>query len=106
MDIKDGNYAQAASSLSAVACQYNLALAQLLNAEVDKAKATLDCMNPLTPDAYYLKAVCAARAGDKAGVIEAMRKAIAEKPALKVQAQKDIEFIKMKDDAEFQSILR
>ncbi|MEG1498759.1 MAG: tetratricopeptide repeat protein [Bacteroidales bacterium] len=106
LDIKDGNYAQAASSLSAVACQYNLALAQLLNAEVDKAKATLDCMNPLTPDAYYLKAVCAARAGDKAGVIEAMRKAIAEKPALKVQAQKDIEFIKMKDDAEFQSILR
>lgn len=106
LNIKDGNYSKAVSAMGGEKCVYNLALAQLMNAQLDEAKATLNCMQPVTADAYYLLAVIAARQNNKADMVEAMRKAVAEKAALKAQAQKDVEFINFRDDAEFQNIIR
>lgn len=106
LNIKDGDYAKAVSAMGGEKCVYNLALAQLMNSQLDEAKATLNCMQPVTADAYYLLAVIAARQNNKADMVEAMRKAVAEKAALKAQAQKDVEFINFRDDAEFQNIIR
>lgn len=106
LNIKDGNYSKAVSAMGGEKCVYNLALAQLMNAQLDEAKATLNCMQPVTADAYYLLAVIAARQNNKADMVAAMRQAVAAKAALKAQAQKDVEFINFRDDAEFQNIIR
>lgn len=106
LNIKDGDYAKAVSAMGGEKCIYNLALAQLLNGQTDAAKATLNCMSPVTADAQYLLAVCAAREGNKAEAISALRQAIAGKAALKAQAQKDVEFLSLREDAEFQSLVR
>jgi tetratricopeptide (TPR) repeat protein len=104
--IKEGNYGSAVSSMSSDNCGYNLALAQLLNNDIASAKNTLNCMNPMTADGLYLKAVCAARENNATDAVAALKQAISEKPALKVQAQKDVEFNKVRDNVEFQSITR
>lgn len=106
LNIKDGDYAKGVSAMGGEKCVYNLALAQLMNGQLNEAKATLSCMEPVTADANYLLAVIAARQNNKAEMVEAMRKAVSEKAALKVQAQKDVEFINFRDDAEFQNIIR
>ncbi|MDR0763938.1 MAG: hypothetical protein LBF01_05525 [Bacteroidales bacterium] len=104
--IKEGNYGSAVSSMSSDKCGYNLALAQLLNGDIAGAKSTLDCMKPMTADGLYLKAVCAAREKNTANVVSSLKQAISEKPALKAQAQKDVEFNSVRDSAEFQSLVR
>ena len=104
--IKEGRYNVAVSQLSAKTCRYNLALAQLLNGEIDQAKATLNCMETKTAESYYLLAVCAARQDNKAEAIEALTKAVAENAALKAQARKDIEFAKWAYETDFQNVLR
>ncbi|MCM1169062.1 MAG: hypothetical protein NC324_03900 [Bacteroides sp.] len=106
LDIKDGNYAKGVSAMGGEKCVYNLALAQLMNGQLDEAKATLKCMETVTPDAQYLLAVIAARQNNKADLTNALRQAVAGKSSLKAQAQKDVEFINFRDDAEFQSIIR
>ncbi len=103
--IKDGEYAKAASAMGSEKCFYNLALSQLMNGQTDQAKATIECMDPITADAYYLLAVCAARMDKKTDAVSALRQAIAQKAALKAQAQKDVEFINLREDAEFQSVV-
>lgn len=106
LNIKDGDYAKAVSAMGGEKCIYNLALAQLLNGQTDAAKATLNCMSPVTADAQYLLAVCAAREGNKAEAISALRQAVAGKASLKAQAQKDVEFLSLREDAEFQTLVR
>ena len=106
MNIKDGEYAKAVSALGSEKCIYNLALAQLLNGQVDQAKNTLSCMQAKTPDAYYLLAVCAARQDAKADVISNLRQAIQGKASLKAQAQGDIEFLDLREDADFQALVK
>ncbi|MDE6112042.1 MAG: hypothetical protein K2G46_01320 [Bacteroidales bacterium] len=104
--IKEGRYGVAVSNLSARNCHCNLALAQLLNGDIEQAKATLNCMNPIDDDGLYLLAVCAARQDNKAEAIAALTKAFAENSSLKAQARKDIEFAKWAYETDFQNILR
>lgn len=106
LNIKDGDYQKAVAAMGGEKCIYNLALAQLMNGQLDDAKATLNCMSPISADAYYLLAVIAARQDNKADAMTALSQAIAGKASLKAQAQKDIEFLKMREDAEFQNIVR
>lgn len=105
LDIKEGNYATAMNALAIPRCDYNRALAQLMNNDLAAAKITLSCIETKTAEDYYLLAVCAAREGNTANAIAALKKAVAEKPALKAQAQGDVEFIKLREDAEFKSIV-
>ncbi|MBD5390373.1 hypothetical protein HDR64_04640 [bacterium] len=104
--IKEGRYGVAVSQLSAKTCRYNLALAQLLNGDIDQAKATLNCMEPQDDDGLYLLAVCAARQDNKAEAIDALAKAFAMNAALKAQARTDIEFAKWAYETDFQNVLR
>jgi hypothetical protein len=104
--IKEGHYGSAVSSMSDDKCGYNLALAQLLNNDVASAKNTLNCMNPTTADGLYLKAVCAAREKNATDVVAALKQAISEKPTLKTQAQKDVEFNTVRDNTEFQNLIK
>lgn len=104
--IKEGRYGVAVSQLSAKTCRYNLALAQLLNGDIDQAKATLNCMEPQDDDGLYLLAVCAARQDNKAEAIDALAKAFALNATLKAQARTDIEFAKWAYETDFQNVLR
>ena len=54
----------------------------------------------------YLKAIVAARTNDRNGVYENLKSAIAQDAAMKTRAQKDIEFSKYAEDAEFQAIVK
>lgn len=106
ISIKEGLYGTAAGKLSGDACRYNLALAQLLNGEIELAKNTLNCMEPKTANSYYLLAVCAARQDSKGDAIEALKKAVAEDATLKAQARKDIEFAKWAYETDFMNVLK
>lgn len=95
VNLAEGNYAEAARSLDG----YNLAVAEVLNGNLSRAKSTLANIN--TADANYLKAIIAMREGDSRGAIANLRSAISMKPALRAQAAKDIEFAKLFGSSEF-----
>lgn len=103
--IKTGGYDYAASMLADQKCLYNLALAQLLNNELAKAKETLNCIEPTTAEAQYLLAVCAAREDNVEDAKVALKAAIEINPSLKEQAKRDAEFLKFAADAEFMGII-
>ncbi len=95
VNLTEGNYTEASKTLTG----YNLAVSELCNGNLDKAKAALakeDCAN-----ADYLRGVIAMRQGDSKGAIANLKSAIAKKPELKAKASKDIEFAKLFGTPEF-----
>lgn len=96
--LKEGNYEAATSGLEG----YNLAVVEVLNGNYDNARKALgECK---CADAEYLRAVISMREGDSQGAISYLRSAIELKPALKEQAQSDVEFARLFDTAEFQAL--
>ena len=87
---------------------YNLALAQLLKGDVNKAKSTLDAMKDLCKcgKPSYLKAVIGARLDDKNYMLSNLREAIAFKADWKAYAKTDIEFAKFFSDDTFKSTVQ
>ena len=86
---------------------YNASLAQLLNGNTDRAMTTLNQLGEVKDaQVYYLKAVASARGGNNTAVFSNLRTAISLNAALKAYAQKDAEFLKLKEDATFQEIVR
>ncbi len=99
--IHDGNYDQAVNLLGETPTM-NLALAQLLKGDVNKAKATMDAVKPCKCGApSYLKAVIAARQDNKDGVLNALREAIGYNSDWKNYAMTDLEFAKYFTDEAF-----
>lgn len=89
-----GKYAAATSTYGEV-CSFNAALAKLLSGNTSGALQTLDCSNDKeTADGYYLKAIIAARGGNKNAIPENLSKAIAKDSKLKEKARNDKEFLK------------
>ena len=88
VNLAEGNYSEATKSLSG----YNLAVAEVMNGNLSKAKSLL--ANENSADADYLKAVIAMREGNTSS-------AISKDPAKKDQAVKDIEFSKLFGTTEF-----
>ncbi len=83
----------------------NLALAQLLKGDVNKAKATMDSVKPCKCGApSYFKAVIAARLDDKDGVLNGLREAIGYNSDWKNYAKTDLEFSKYFMDDTFKSV--
>ena len=105
VEIKRGNYENAASKLEEQNCTYNLALIQLLTGNTGNAVRTLDCCIDQTPDVYYLRAVCYARLDDVPGVLENLKKACEVEPGYKYQAKNDVEFRRYRANLEFQNII-
>jgi len=98
--IHEGKYDQAVNMLGDTPTM-NLALAQLLKGDLNKAKTTMDAVKPCKCGApSYFKAVIAARLDNKDGVINALREAIGYNTDWKNYAMTDLEFAKyFTDDA-------
>jgi tetratricopeptide (TPR) repeat protein len=98
--LHDGKYDQAVNLLGDKPSM-NLALAQLLKGDINKAKTTMDAVPPCKCGApSYLKAVIAARLDNKDGVLNNLREAIGYNTDWKNYAMTDLEFAKyFTDDA-------
>ena len=91
IDIYNGKYADAATKLVGEG-EHNEAIAFLLTNQVDKAAAALKCE---CPKASYIRAIIAARRGDKSTWAKEME-AVNANATLKARAETDIEFAKMR----------
>ena len=100
-----GDFAGAEKAFSSKTCDYNLALAQLENGNAATATKTLDCSDK-TAESYYLLAVIGARTNNLSMIADNLKKAIDLVPAYKEEAKKDMEFLKFKDKAEFQNLVK
>ncbi len=105
LNIKEGNYTEAANAMSEQKCTYNLGLSLLMDKKVDEAKTTLMCA-PQDAKTLYLIAVCNARNKDQAGTVDYLKKAIQQDASLKTQASKDVEFKEFRASAEFQNVVK
>jgi hypothetical protein len=105
--ISKGEYDKAVNLFGTEPC-FNLALAQVLKGDVNKAKATLDGMKELCKcgKPSYLKAVVGARLDDKTYMIAGLKEAIGFKADWKAYAKTDIEFAKYFNDDTFKSVIQ
>ena len=104
INIIQGDYQAATTSLATNTCTYNLAMAQLIAGNQQAALNTLNC-TPESPQVLYLKAIIGARRNDTNLFYDNLRKAIAAEPGYKDVAKKDREFIRFFNQAEFQEIV-
>ena len=104
INIIQGDYQAASTSLATNTCTYNLAMAQLIAGNQQAALNTLNC-TPESPQVLYLKAIIGARRNDTNLLYDNLRKAIAAEPGYKDIAKKDREFIRFFNQAEFQEIV-
>ena len=91
IDIYKGKYADAASKLVGEG-EHNEAIAYLLTNQIDKAAATMKCK---CPHGSYIRAIIAARKGDKTAWAKEME-VVNTNATLKARAENDIEFAKMR----------
>lgn len=104
--IHEGKYDQAVNLLSDTPTM-NLALAQLLKGDVNKARTTMDSVEPCKCGApSYLKAVIAARLDNKDGAISGLREAIGYNARWKNYAMTDLEFAKYFTDDAFIAVTK
>jgi hypothetical protein len=96
IDIQNGNYGSAVSSMASYKT-FNTALAKLLNKDNGGAKADLDASNDSSAKADYLRAVISARTNDGEGVQSNLAKAYSKDASLKDKAMKDLEFRNFRD---------
>ncbi len=87
---------------------FNLALAQVLKGDVNKAKATLDNLKELCKcgKPSYLKAIVGARLDDKNYMLAGLKEAIGLKADWKAYAKTDIEFAKYFNDDAFKAVVQ
>lgn len=105
LQVAQGNYAQAAQSLQGVKTN-SAALAQILNKDYTAAASTLSQVAKPNATTSYLKAIVSARTGQNAAVISNLKVAIAKDANLKARAAKDLEFVALFNDANFQSLVK
>jgi hypothetical protein len=105
--ITKGEYDKAVNYFGTEPC-FNLALAQLLKGDVNKAKATLDSMKEMCKcgKPSYLKGIVGARLDDKNYMLNGLREAIGFKPEWKAYAKTDLEFAKFFNDDTFKSVVQ
>jgi tetratricopeptide (TPR) repeat protein len=105
LDIRDGKYADALSNFGETK-DFNKALATLLTGNATGVNAILDGGTD-KEKAYsdYLRAVAAAKGGNSADAIANLKKAIEKDATLKAWAKDDVEFVKMRADAGFTSLV-
>lgn len=103
--IAKAEYAEAVQLLNSAKCDYNLALAQLLNNDNDAALNTLKCAEK-SAEVYYLMAVTGARNDNAAMIYENLERAIKENASMKEMAKKDAEFVKYNQSNEFVNLVK
>jgi Flp pilus assembly protein TadD/outer membrane protein OmpA-like peptidoglycan-associated protein len=103
--IRLAKYSEAVS-LFGTECSFNAALATILAGSPEKASAIIDC----GPDkelaiSFYLKAVASARTKSNQAVIDNLRAAFSRDAGLKVKAKSDLEFLRLRDNADFKGLV-
>lgn len=101
--ITKGDYVSAVSSFSGVS-SFNAALANVLNG--DNASATKALQGSDDNEeaiSHYLKAIIGARSGDADIMVNSLKIAISKDASLKAKAKDDAEFIKFRENADFQA---
>lgn len=91
LQLEQGNVSNALSSFGSEK-NNNSALAQILNKDYSAAKNTLAAVKNPNATTYYLAAVVGARTNNENMVLTNLREAVKLNPAMKAQAQKDLEF--------------
>ena len=102
--IKKGQYAKAVEAFGNSKSN-NAALAQLLNKDYSKAKATLDAVATPNAQTSYLKAIIGARTNNKDLVVSGLKSAISADKSYAKKATKDLEFAKYITDASVAGLL-
>jgi len=102
INIIQGDYTSASSNYSGVN-SFNAALANLLNGDNAVGSVIDGSEDKDEALSYYLKAIAGARAGDNDMLINNLKTATSKDAALKAKAKGDAEFIKSRDNADFQS---
>ncbi|MFZ4740892.1 MAG: tetratricopeptide repeat protein [Bacteroidales bacterium] len=103
--IKEGNYAAAVNSFGKTSCDYNVALATLLNGNNSSANTAIECAAK-DAQTYYLTAIIAARNNNANMVYDNLKNAIAQDASFKAQAKEDLEFAKFANTAEFENAIK
>ncbi len=106
IEIQNGNYAAAVADFGSTN-DFNTALAKLLNGNPDGAVETLDKSTNDKDNAtsFYLKAIAGARLGKADVATNNLKVAIEKDASFKQMAKDDAEFIKIKDNAEYKSLV-
>ncbi len=102
INIIQGDYASATSNYSGVN-SFNAALAKMLNGDNSVGSVIDGSDDKDEALSYYLKAVAGARSGDNDMMINNLKSATSKDAALKAKAKTDAEFIKSRENADFQS---
>jgi tetratricopeptide (TPR) repeat protein len=102
--IHKGDFKGALSKFSGVSCNYNLALAQLLDGNANNASTNLECARK-NGSTYYLMAIAGARTNNQTMMMDNLKKAIRANNAYKAEAKIDREFIKYFSNADFMAIV-
>ncbi|MDD4759316.1 MAG: hypothetical protein WCR53_01400 [Bacteroidaceae bacterium] len=100
MYLKEGNYGQAVKSFGEVKSN-SAALAQILSKDYMKAAETLNGVQKADAMTSYLKAIIAVRTNNNDIAVDNLREAIGKDATLSDYAAKDLEFVKLKNDAKF-----
>jgi hypothetical protein len=104
-NIRDGKYADAVSNFGDFK-GHNKALAQLMAGNASSVKETVDSSNEKDAAySFYLKAVSSARQGNNSDAVSNLKSAIEKDAAWKAYAKDDAEFIKMRGDSGFTSLV-
>lgn len=103
--ILQGKYSDAVSAFGSES-SFNAALAKLLAGNPEKAPGIIDASTE-KDDAisYYLKAIAAARTNSNQAVIDNLKTAIQKDSKFKDRAKWDLEFLKMRDNADFKALI-
>lgn len=100
--IMKGDYASAKSSYSGVN-SFNAALANLLSGNNSIGGIIDGSTDKDEALSYYLKAIAGARSNDKNMLVNNLKSATGKDASFKAKAKTDAEFIKFREDAEFQA---
>lgn len=84
----------------------NAAVQQILNEDYAGARQTLAKVENPNATTAYLAAIVGARTNDRDAVYSNLKAAVARDAQFRKKAQKDIEFAKYKEDAQFQEIIK
>lgn len=103
--VTQGKYSEAVSAYGSENT-FNAALAKLLAGSPEKAPGIIDGSTEKEEAiSYYLKAVAAARTNSNQAVIDNLKTAISKDAGLKAKAKTDLEFLKMRENSDFKSIV-
>ncbi len=100
-----GNYA-AAGQCFGQSKSNSAALSQILNKDYASALETLSKVSQPDATTSYLKAIVAARSNQTVNALTYLKDAVAKDASLKLRAAKDLEFVTLFNDSDFQKLVR